>query len=73
MCGGPLRGLFARPAPSDVDAVMVVVGGGGGGVGGLGDTWVLQKKVLGAPSLVARKRFVVWRPVARAVCPVRPD
>ena len=27
LCGGPLRGLFAMPAPSDVDALVVVAGG----------------------------------------------
>ena len=43
LCGGPLRGLFARPAPSDVAVletvgVVVVVAGGGDGGGGVGDT-----------------------------------
>ena len=28
---GPLRGLFARPAPSDADALVVVAGGREGG------------------------------------------
>jgi hypothetical protein len=35
--GGPLRGLFARPAPSDADALVVVVSRGGDVGGGLGD------------------------------------
>ena len=41
LCGGPLRGLFARAPPSDADAlvvVMVVVVAGSGDGGGVGDT-----------------------------------
>ena len=33
-CGGPLRGLFARPAPSDADVLVVVVVAGGREGGG---------------------------------------
>ena len=38
LCGGPLRGLFARPVPSDADALVVVVARGGDVGGCLGDT-----------------------------------
>ena len=37
LCESPLRGLFARPAPSDVDALVVVARSG------VGDNQVVQQ------------------------------